>query len=104
MSPRKSKRQSHTADQDSDSTAEYPLFTLAAGLKEAKSEKQKRRRTGVSNEENIRIQSSPLSPSGKFCTYKTVDMHYRIEPSRQWTSMAGFNNLVRKCLYAGAHE
>lgn len=59
---------------------------------------KKRRRTDAGKYDDastkIKLQMSPFGPSGKFKTHKTMDLHYQVKPTRQWTDMTRYNSFV----------
>lgn len=61
----------------------------------------KRRRTDGGQDEDasqrVSIQLSPFSPSGKFRTNSSMDLHYQVEPAQEWADMTRYNSFVRKC-------
>jgi hypothetical protein len=59
-----------------------------------KTKRQKRDETN--EEEKIQFQMSPFSPTGKFKTHETMDLHYTVEPSAQWLEMTRYNSFVCK--------
>jgi hypothetical protein len=57
-----------------------------------KTKRQKRDETD--EDKKIQIQMSPFSPTGKFKTHETMDLHYTVEPSAQWLEMTRYNSFV----------
>lgn len=97
MSARKRPRQSDAAEQSAqDNKAECPFAAFVVTDKERSQKNKKRRKTaGGDDEPKILLQGSPFSPSGAFKTHETMDVHYKVEPSRRWTDMTRYNSFVR---------
>jgi hypothetical protein len=98
MSARKRPRQPEPAEQSSaqDNKAECPFSAFVVTDKEKDQKNKKRRRTaGGDDEPKILSQPAPFSPSGAFKTHETMDVHYKVEPSKRWTDMTRYNSFVR---------
>ncbi len=56
----------------------------------------KKRKSEVGDEERRKphIQISPFEPAGKFRTHETMDMHYLVDPRKQWMDMTRYNSFV----------
>ncbi|KAJ4402810.1 hypothetical protein N0V85_005235 [Neurospora sp. IMI 360204] len=93
--------------EDKDNTrAECPFQVhIVDPVAEEKKKNKKRRRTvggkaeSVDEEDTdptdkINFQQSPLHPSGKFKTYPNMDVHYKVEPAKDWTDMTRYNSFV----------
>jgi hypothetical protein len=82
-----------------DSRAECPFSITTSDPKEKDiSKKKKKRRTGGDDDESaqrVLLQMSPFTPSGKFKTHETLDLHYRVEPPKRWSDMTRYNSFVR---------
>jgi hypothetical protein len=83
-----------------DNRAECPFTIRVVDPREKDQKKKKRRRTDQINEDDpaqkVNIQHSPFSPQGKFKTYDTMDLHYQVEPAKEWTEMTRYNSFVRE--------
>jgi len=82
-----------------ESRAECPFSVRLVDPKE-KEQKGKKRRKKTEGEEDdgtkkILQQLSPFSPSGKFKTFETMDVHYMVEPAKRWSDMTRYNSFVR---------
>jgi hypothetical protein len=77
--------------------AECP-FSISYNTGEDKDKKNKRRRPVPEEEEKQKVfyQISPFTPSGKFKTHETMDLHYKVEPYKAWQEMTRYNSFVRK--------
>ncbi|KAK3947620.1 hypothetical protein QBC32DRAFT_80592 [Pseudoneurospora amorphoporcata] len=93
--------------EDKDNTrAECPFHVhIVDPAVEEKKKKNKRRRTAGGKAESvddedtdpadkINFQQSPFHPSGKFKTYPNMDVHYKVEPAKDWTDMTRYNSFV----------
>lgn len=97
-------------DKDKDNRAECPfqVHIIDPTVEEKKQKNKKRRRTTASmsvdaaadGEDNtdpadkIHFQQSPFHPSGKFRTYSNMDVHYKVEPTKEWLEMTRYNSFV----------
>jgi hypothetical protein len=81
-----------------DNRAECPFSIKIVDPKDKEQKKKKRRRTdnGEDDDANtkVNLQMSPFSPSGKFKTHETMDLHYQVEPAKKWTDMTRYNSFV----------
>ncbi|KAK3500572.1 hypothetical protein B0T13DRAFT_224797 [Neurospora crassa] len=93
--------------EDKDNTrAECPFQVhIVDPLMAEKKKNKKRRRTvggkaeSIDDEDTdpadkIHSQTSPFHPSGKFKTYPNMDVHYKVEPAKDWTDMTRYNSFV----------
>ena len=84
-----------------DTRAECPFSVKIVDPKDKEQKKKKkRRRTDGGEDEDtsqrINLQLSPFSPSGKFKTNQSMDLHYQVDPPKKWTDMTRYNSFVRK--------
>ena len=96
MSTKKRPRQSDAAVDAN--AAECPFTAAIVNSKDRDHKKKKRKRSGdaAEEEEKIPFQPSVFSPTGKFKTYDTLDVHWRVDPARRWNEMTRYNSFVRK--------
>lgn len=93
--------------EDKDNTrAECPfqVHIVDPVVAEKKKNKKRRRTVGGKAEsiddedtdpaDKIHSQPSPFHPSGKFKTYPNMDVHYKVEPAKDWTDMTRYNSFV----------
>ena len=83
-----------------DNRAECPFSIKIVDPKDKEQKKKKRRRTDGGEEDDgaqrINMQLSPFTPSGKFKTFETLDIHYQVDPAKRWTDMTRYNSFVCK--------
>ena len=83
-----------------ESRAECPFSIRPVDPREKERKKKKARRDADDGDDGgdkkVLIQMSPFSPSGKFKTYETMDVHYAVEPAKKWSEMTRYNSFVRK--------
>lgn len=80
-----------------ESRAECPFSIRLVDPREKERKKKKPRRDiedGDEGDKKVLIQMSPFSPSGKFKTYETMDIHYAVEPAKRWSEMTRYNSFV----------
>ncbi|AEO66131.1 680fda50-e3d9-40b3-9cff-9576b978825d [Thermothielavioides terrestris] len=81
-----------------DNRAECPFTIKIVDPKDKDQKKKKRRRTEAGDDDDtaqrVTLQMSPFSPSGKFKTHETMDLHYQVEPGKKWTDMTRYNSFV----------
>jgi hypothetical protein len=96
MTGRKRQRQSDGAQQPAqDNAADCPFTASVVPDKDRDQKSKKRQKTsGQDDEPKINTQLSPFSPSGTFKTYDTMDVFYKVEPSKRWTDMTRYNSFV----------
>lgn len=95
------KRSRNEADE---SRAECPFKIKLVDPREKEPKSKKRRKQveppppAAEDDETKKnlTQLSPFAPTGKFRTHDTMDVHYQIEPARQWSEMTRYNSFVRK--------
>jgi len=79
--------------------AECPYSIRLVDPKEKEQKgKKRRKRTEAEEDDGIKKtlpQLSPFSPSGRFKTYETMDVHYVVDPAKQWSDMTRYNSFVR---------
>jgi len=83
-------------NESEDLRAECP-FTVRIvdpNQKDAGKKKKRRRTEGSEEGEKVLLQMSPFAPTGKFKTHETMDLHYQIEPAKQWSEMTRYNSFV----------
>lgn len=104
-------------DKDKDNRAECPFHVhiVDPSVEEKKQQQKnkKRRRTtsasgsvdatdadedNTSPADKIHFQQSPFHPSGKFRTYSNLDVHYKVEPAKEWLEMTRYNSFVCESL------
>jgi hypothetical protein len=76
-------------------------FTIsyATGPSRAEQERHKNKKQKCEDQDDdkrVQLQISPFSPTGSFKTHDTMDLHYIVEPRKQWQSMTRYNSFVRK--------
>ncbi|KAJ9419703.1 hypothetical protein FOXG_07017 [Fusarium oxysporum f. sp. lycopersici 4287] len=74
-------------------------FTIsyAIGPSRAEQERHKNKKQKCEDQDNdkrVQLQISPFSPTGSFKTHDTMDLHYIVEPRKQWQSMTRYNSFV----------
>ncbi|RKK66696.1 hypothetical protein BFJ71_g17888, partial [Fusarium oxysporum] len=74
-------------------------FTIsyATGPSRAEQERHKNKKQKCEDQDNdkrVQLQISPFSPTGSFKTHDTMDLHYIVEPRKQWQSMTRYNSFV----------
>lgn len=80
-----------------DSRAECPFSIRLVDPKEKEQKKKKRRRTEDGEDEGTKKifpQLSPFTPTGKFRSYETMDVHYQVDPANKWSEMTRYNSFV----------
>lgn len=87
--------------ENEENRAECPFSVRIVDPKDKEQKKnKKRRRTEGGEDDDVEkksnLQLSPFSPSGKFKTYGTMDVHYQVDPAKKWTDMTRYNSFVRK--------
>lgn len=110
--------QERSREEKDNTQAECPfkvdtILDLEAEQKKKKLKNNKRRRTATGSKaesvddgggdgdnnntdpaDKIYFQPSPFHPSGKFKTNPNLDVHYRVEPAKEWTEMTRYNSFV----------
>lgn len=102
-----SSKRSRTEATADDTRAECPFTVrvLDPREKELKTKSKKRRKRGHNSsggnhpdddEGNRKIlqQCAPFEPKGKFTTHSNMDVHYIVEPAKQWADMTRYNSFV----------
>lgn len=59
--------------------------------------KKRKNDSASGDEKKLPFQTSPFEPAGKFRNRETMDIHYSIEPRKNWTDMTRYNSFV--CMY-----
>ena len=92
-----------------DNRAECPFSVRIVGPreKELKTKSKKRRKRGHNSSgtgshlddddlggRKILNQCAPFAPKGAFDTHSTMDVHYVVEPAKQWADMTRYNSFV----------
>lgn len=92
-----------------DNRAECPFSVRIVGPreKELKAKSKKRRKRGHNSSgtgnhpddddtatRKILNQCAPFAPKGSFDTHSTMDVHYVVEPAKQWADMTRYNSFV----------
>ena len=104
---RQDKVQERKSDKDN-TQAECPFtvhITDPATEGKKKTNKKRRRTAGGKAEsgddeeetdpaQKINFQASPFQPTGKFKTFTNMDVHYRVEPAKDWVDMTRYNSFV----------
>jgi hypothetical protein len=79
----------------------YCPFTIsyATGPSRADQERHKNKKQKCEHQDDdkrVQLQISPFSPTGRFKTHDTMDLHYMVEPRKQWQDMTRYNSFVRE--------
>lgn len=92
-----SKKRPRFSEPDDDKTCPFTIKYVYPG--EADKKNTKRRRQTDDDDENTKVfsQLSPFAPTGKFTnkTYETLDVQYKVQPSKAWSEMTRYNSFVR---------
>ncbi|KAL3584887.1 hypothetical protein FPOAC2_14668 [Fusarium poae] len=77
----------------------YCPFTIsyATGPSRADQERHKNKKQKCEHQDDdkrVQLQISPFSPTGRFKTHDTMDLHYMVEPRKQWQDMTRYNSFV----------
>ncbi|KAI1066994.1 hypothetical protein LB507_011624 [Fusarium sp. FIESC RH6] len=73
-------------------TISYTTGPSRAGQKRHKNKEQTCERQD--DDKRLQLQISPFSPTGSFKTHNTMDLHYVVEPWKQWQDMTRYNSFV----------
>ena len=78
--------------------AECPFSVTYVNPADKEKKHPKRRRQTPDDDENKKAfqQLSPFTPTGKFKTHETMDLHYKVDPHKAWIEMTRYNSFVRK--------
>ncbi|KAL1893786.1 hypothetical protein Sste5346_006289 [Sporothrix stenoceras] len=102
-----SSKRSRTETTADDTRAECPFTVrvLDPREKELKTKSKKRRKRGHNSSggnhpddddgnRKILQQCAPFEPKGEFTTHSNMDVHYIVEPAKQWADMTRYNSFV----------
>ncbi|CAK7214855.1 hypothetical protein SBRCBS47491_002292 [Sporothrix bragantina] len=97
---------SETTADDSRAECPFTVRVLDPREKELKAKSKKRRKRGHNSSgtgnhpddddgnRKILQQCAPFEPKGEFVTHSNMDVHYVVEPAKQWADMTRYNSFV----------
>lgn len=103
MTQSTSSKRPHQETEDNRAECPFTIRLVDPREKELKMKSKKRRKRGHSSTGNhedddsgkkILQQCAPFAPKGSFETHQTMDVHYVVEPARQWAEMTRYNSFV----------
>ncbi|CAK7201060.1 hypothetical protein SEUCBS139899_003761 [Sporothrix eucalyptigena] len=97
---------SETTTDDSRAECPFTVRVLDPREKDLKTKSKKRRKRGHNSSgtgshpddddgnRKILQQCAPFEPKGEFVTHSNMDVHYVVEPAKQWADMTRYNSFV----------